>query len=318
MLPALVGRDVSPGWQALEEAVRSEAAETLVARGRLLGIAIAPVDAPASPEGWFSVVREAGIAGMPERDAPLVIDLSGLWAGPLCGHLLGLAGARVVKVESTARPDGARFGPPAFFDLMNGGKESVALDFRTREGREQLQQLLARADIVIESSRPRALAQLGISAEDLVIEHPGLTWIGITGYGRAGEAGNWIAFGDDAGVAAGLSALMPEPDGSPVFCGDAIADPLTGLHAALVAWSRWRSGAGGLISIALRDVIAHGVAFDGPPSIAAAAEREQTWMRLLADHGVAAATPSARPASRPARPLGADTAPVLAELGIPC
>ena len=39
---------------------------------------------------------------------PLVVDLSALWAGPLCAHLLGLAGARVVKVESLGRPDGAR------------------------------------------------------------------------------------------------------------------------------------------------------------------------------------------------------------------
>jgi len=50
---------------------------------------------------------------------------------PLCGRVLSLLGARVVKVESLSRPDGARGGPPAFYHLMNGGKESVAIDFRT-------------------------------------------------------------------------------------------------------------------------------------------------------------------------------------------
>ena len=43
---------------------------------------------------------------------PRIVDLSALWAGPLCAHLLQLAGASVVKLESTRRPDGARFGAP--------------------------------------------------------------------------------------------------------------------------------------------------------------------------------------------------------------
>ena len=63
-----------------------------------------------------------------------MVDLSALWAGPLCGDLLARAGASVVKVESTQRPDGARRGSRAFFDLLNGRKRSVALDLRSREG----------------------------------------------------------------------------------------------------------------------------------------------------------------------------------------
>ena len=59
----------------------------------------------------------------------LVVDLSSMWAGPLCGQLLAQAGATVVKVESPARPDGTRAGPAAFFDWMNGGKLSYAADF---------------------------------------------------------------------------------------------------------------------------------------------------------------------------------------------
>ena len=59
-----------------------------------------------------------------------MVELGSLWAAPLCGSLLAAAGADVVKVESIGRPDGARRGPPAFFDLLNGGKRSVALDLR--------------------------------------------------------------------------------------------------------------------------------------------------------------------------------------------
>ena len=86
-----------------------------------------------------------------------MLDLSSLWAGPLCGRILADAGARVTKVESTARPDGAHQGGAAFFDLLNGGKEQVAFDLDTDDGRAALQQLVARADVVIEASRPRAL-----------------------------------------------------------------------------------------------------------------------------------------------------------------
>src|SRR5262249_36579837 len=138
------------------------------------------------------------------KGKPLVIDLSSLWAGPLCSHLLHKLGADVVKIESTRRPDGARRGPALFFDLMNAGKRSVALDFSSREGRESLHALVRKADIVIEGSRPRALRQLGLDAEQVIAECV-TTWVSINGYGRDEPQENWIAFGDDAGVAAGLS-----------------------------------------------------------------------------------------------------------------
>ena len=76
------------------------------------------------------VIQRVG-AGRAPRPWPglLVVDLSSMWAGPLCGQLLAQAGATVVKVESPARPDGTRAGPSAFFDWMNAGKLSYATDF---------------------------------------------------------------------------------------------------------------------------------------------------------------------------------------------
>jgi len=318
MVPALVGQDIAQDWEALAEAIRALDTNALRVQGRELGLAIAQHRAPNTPKAWFEVLGTGPATPSRANAAPLVVDLSPLWAGPLCGHLLHLLGARVIKVESTHRPDGARQGPPAFFDLMNAGKPNVALDFKTRDGREQLRALLARADIVIEASRPRALRQLGIAAEALVAEKPGLTWISITGHGRTGDAANWVAFGDDAAVAAGLSTLVSEPGEPPVFCGDAIGDPLAGLHAALVAWQRWRGGAGGLIAIALADVIGHCIGFDPTLSAANATQRSRDWQAILDQSGIAAFPPRARVAGQPARPLGADTAATLAELGIRC
>lgn len=244
-------------WEHVAKLARTRAGAELVARARLLGLAVAPVPRPAQQHSraWLQV-SAAGEPSRPEHArAPRVLDLSSLWAGPLCTHLLQHAGARVVKLESTRRPDGARSGPPAFFELLNAGKECVALDFVSADGRAALARLLDGADIVVEASRPRALRQLGVVAEEWVAARPGRVWLSITGYGRSEPEANWVAFGDDAAMAAGLGWCVPESE-APLFVGDAIADPLTGLHAALAAFAYWQRGQGALLGVALRDVVA--------------------------------------------------------------
>lgn len=306
-------RELLPAWleqsvddeEMLHTAVAAAETSTLVERGRLLGLALAPVVAPASHAGsWFHATRYAPawtppsltpLLPTPSSRPPLVIDLTSLWAGPLCGSLLSQAGARVIKVESTKRPDGARFGPADFFHLMNAGKESVALDLSSDDGRAQLRGLLQRADIVLEAARPRGLEQMGIMAADFVRARPGLTWLSITGYGRRDPMRNWIAYGDDAGVAAGLSWLMGGEQNDPVFCGDAIADPLTGLHAALLALASWQGGGGQLLDISLFDVIAH--------CIGAGHSAMTGNLRIT--------PPLARTVTGQAAPLGQDTQRVL-------
>lgn len=310
------------GWQALANLLRSRAAGPLLERAHLMGLAVAQAGPlKESPVAWYRMTRIASPpVGASPPPSPLVIDLSSLWAGPLCSHLLQFAGARVVKVESLQRPDGARRGPAAFFDLMNHGKASVALDFSCPQGIARLRALLAQADIVIESSRPRALRQLGIHAEEIIAARPRLTWLSISGHGRDAPEEDWVAYGDDAAVAAGLSGTLHELTGKWLFCGDAIADPLTGWHAALAALAGYYSGGGGLISLALVDVVCHCAQFQSvsqAENVAATLstqERWRAWQALVTD----VASPFARTAAGPARPLGADTASILSELGIPC
>jgi hypothetical protein len=232
-------------------------AQSLLARGRTLGLAIAAEhEAPPVP-GSTCVALAAGIpAAAARRPAPRVIDLSALWAGPLAAHLLWLAGAEVVKVESRSRPDRLRDSDQSFYDLLNQGKAVLALDFNSGTDCGTLQALLAGADIVIEASRPRALLQLGIDADALVRTTPGLVWITITGHGARGEAANWIGFGDDCGVAGGLTAALRAASGHSGFVGDAIADPLTGIRAALAAWEQWRARCGARLDINMSAVVA--------------------------------------------------------------
>jgi hypothetical protein len=285
MLPALFENDRLGGDDdaAIAACIGRADAHALVARGRSMGLAIA-----AEHERWPALehtplfgrngsatlctelasgsraaapgVATPGVAAPGSsaalRTAPRVVDLSALWAGPLAGHLLWLAGAEVVKVESRSRPDAMRGAEGDFYELINQGKVTVAVDLADESERRALLSLIASSDIVIEAARPRALKQLGIDADRIVRETPGLVWISITAHGATGEAADWVGFGDDCGVSGGLSAALRSATGRTGFVGDALADPLTGVFASLAAWEAWTSGRGARLGLAMSHVVA--------------------------------------------------------------
>lgn len=255
--------DLAATWTRVESEVRRHPVGELEARGAWLGLPLGalpdpPSEGPATPLGTDSdalpvTAQRLGAATATRLERLVVADLSALWAGPLCGRILADAGATVVKVETRSRPDGARGGPPTFFDLMNAGKASVSVDLDDRTGRATLAELVQSADVVIESSRPRALEQMGIDAEALVTTGPQV-WVSVTGHGRAAGKRDRVAFGDDAAVAGGLVAWS---DGRPWFCADAIADPCSGLVAATAVVDALETGGRWLLDVAMKDVAAH-------------------------------------------------------------
>jgi hypothetical protein len=246
-VPALLEVDDAPAdpWPLLAHWAATHPVSAIVERAGLLDIPAAGLGeaAAAPPRVHRTGTRAPGreLAGL------LVADLSSMWAGPLCGHLLARAGARVVKVESPRRPDGTRAGSGAFFDWMNGEKLSYCLDFDRDAG--ELRELLSAADIVIEGSRPAALGRRHLGPEH-VAPRAGRIWLRITGY--AADPGR-PAFGDDAAVAGGLVGTTAE---GPVFCGDAIADPLTGLQAASAVAESLGRGGGEVIELSMAAVAA--------------------------------------------------------------
>jgi hypothetical protein len=313
-LETRVGNDV---WSALAAELPQRASAPLLERARWLGLPVAPAARTTPPKQWLRF-EAAAWASRPTR-TPRVLDLSGLWAGPLACALLGDAGAQVMKLESTRRPDGARQGPRAFFDLHNGAKASVAIELDTATGRNALRRLVRASDIVVESARPRALEQLGIFAREECTRSQGLLWVSLTGYGRADPPPGRVAFGDDAAVAAGLAEGVGRIEGRPLFCGDAIADPLAGLHAALAAWALWQRGATGIVDVSLRDVAAHAFHFAPGSTRGARVEGDAESACVVVD-GVAVpvALPHARRSSRSAPALGAQTRATLDALAAPC
>ena len=294
-LPALVGAAVPAGaWSEIESRITGMTVTEVVERGSQLGLAVAGVGATGAPQQPWSV-RSDGPGRRGRGRAPVVVDLTSLWAGPLAGGLLAEAGCRVLKVESSSRPDGARRGPAGFFDLLNGRKEHLSLDLPEPGAVNELRRLIARSDLVLESSRPRVMQQWGICLEDVVAA--GTAWVSITGHGRRGPDRNRIAFGDDAAVSGGL-VVSGDP---PMFVGDAIADPIAGLAAASVAADLLAQDRAALGDVSLAGASAWVRAHGGAPIHRPVVRTGSGWAVELSDGPV--------PVRPPAVPDGLATSP---------
>ena len=313
---ALIGHELDEQFPVRLTAWLAEhTGDELDERAELLGLAGAAVRSWPKVSGGTSAATGGSAGARPPRpgrprsaEGQLVVDFSALWAGPLCAHLLGLAGAKVVKVETPDRPDGTRRGNPEFYDLLHGGHRSVVLDPSEPAGRAALHALVRRADIVIEASRPRALARFGLNAAAQA--ERGCVWVSITAAGRSSQR---VGFGDDVAAAAGL--LARDDQDLPVFCGDAIADPLTGLTAAALALSE-PEGGGALWDVSMTDVVT-ATLVDGVAEGTLLKHMADGWVVDTGDARLAVEPPVARRPSTGASAMGTDTSAVLSQLGIP-
>jgi hypothetical protein len=248
LLPAWLYEETDRApWTAVVEVARGRSWRDLVDGARLLGLPAAGVGEVRRATMDAPVVTMGRPAARPLQPRT-VVDLSSLWAGPLCGAVLAALGLAVTKVESLARPDPSRASTPDFFRRLNGAKAELAVDFASREGRGRLRELMLAADVVITSARPRAFEQLGLSPKALFAERPALVWVAVSGYGWTNGMGDRVGFGDDAAAAGGLVDWTPR---GPRFLGDALADPLTGLAAAAGALKALQAGGGVLVDAAL-------------------------------------------------------------------
>ena len=247
-------------WAMIHGLGEAQTRAELVAGASLLGLAAGAVgevvrDTPTAPHLRLG-------PGAPRQDRQLkVIDLSALWAGPMCGAILAAMGADLLKVESPTRPDPTRTTTPDFFARLNSGKRELSLDLSSRDGRARMLDHVLAADLLITGARPRALIALGLDPEVIFAANPGLVWVAVTGYGWAEPLGQRVAFGDDAAAAGGLVRWMP--DGVPHFLGDALADPVTGLAAAIGALTAVEAGGGVLVDVSLAGSAAGAAAHGG-------------------------------------------------------
>jgi len=176
-----------------------------------------------------------------------VLDLSRVLAGPFCTQLLGDLGAEVIKVERPGSGDDTRaWGPPflterdgqpsresAYYLSINRNKRSLAIDITKAEGQALIRRLATRADVLVENFKVGGLAKYGLSYADLRDVCPRLVYCSITGFGQTGPYAPRAGYDYLAQGMGGMMSLTGPAEGDPVKVGNANADQLTGMYAAV-------------------------------------------------------------------------------------
>jgi Predicted acyl-CoA transferases/carnitine dehydratase len=237
LVPAWTGAsfDTHP-WDAVIAAAARRSAEEMAAAAIALHLPVAVVgETRHLPQAQLSLGGGGGNK---------VIDLSALWAGPYCAGLLAEAGFDVVKIESPARPDPTARHTPALDARINGAKRRVTMALEN----PRLMSAVSRARVLVTSARPHALAHLGLDEATVFARNPGLLWIAVTAHGWRGPAAMRVGFGDDCAAAGGLVEWR---GAEPSFMGDALADPLTGMTAAILALEALAEDRCGLLDVPL-------------------------------------------------------------------
>jgi len=114
-----------------------------------------------------------------------IVELAGIGPAPFCGMMLGDMGAEVLRIDRAGPVDlGLNVDPK--FDVLNRGKQSVAIDLKSPAGIAAALRLIARADAVIEGFRPGVMERLGLGPEDCLTRNPRLVYGRVTGWGQTG------------------------------------------------------------------------------------------------------------------------------------
>ncbi len=206
------------------------------------------------------------VAGGNGRPLPLegivVLDLGHIYQGPYASLLLALAGARVIKVEP---PDGEGLrgrGGSLPFAMLNGNKESVAIDLKQPTGVEAFHRLAESADVVVMNFAPGVPERLGIGPGDLLAANPRLVVAHGSGFGVRGLDGELLDGGPPAmdltiQAHSGAMGITGFEDADPLKSGAAFVDFLGGTHlygAVVTAlFERERTGRGRSVEVSMAD-----------------------------------------------------------------
>lgn len=222
-------------------------------------------------------------ASQPDAGGPLagtvVVDLTRALAGPHAGMMLGDLGARVIKVETLGTGDDTRgWGPPfmdgedgqaqsTYFLSCNRNKESIALDLKSEDGRDLLEAMLRKADVLMENFRPGTLDRLGFPTSRLTEFNPRLVVLSISGFGHDGPEGGRAGYDQIAQGEAGLMSVTGSGPDDPQRVGVPIGDLLAGMYGAYgvlaALLERERTGRGQVVRTSLLAAIVGVHAFQG-------------------------------------------------------
>lgn len=190
-----------------------------------------------------------------------IVDFSRLLPGPLATHLLAQMGARVTKVESPKRTDFARIGlnqvdgASVLYHQLNHQKEELLVDYLSDEGRRQVEELIQKADILVEQFRPGAMEAWGYGYEAVKAINPKIIYVSLTGYGQSGSYTNKAGHDFNYLALSGIMSLLKDDSGKPVVPDTQFADisgsymTVMAVQAALI--KRYQTGEGSRVDVSV-------------------------------------------------------------------
>lgn len=193
-----------------------------------------------------------------------VLDLTQNVAGPFCTQILADLGAQIIKVERPRGGDDTRaWMPPeigaesATFLALNRGKQSVAIDMATPQGREIVVRLAKTADVVIHSLRPASAERMGLGHAALSADNPRLVYCAISAFGDTGPLRDLPGYDPLIQAFSGIMSVTGSEGDEPVRVSVSIVDMGTGMWAALgilaALLKRGTSGLGMKVEASLLD-----------------------------------------------------------------
>jgi len=192
-----------------------------------------------------------------------ILDFTHVQSGPTCTQLLAWFGADVIKVERAGAGDVTREQlrdipdvDSLYFTMLNHNKRSITLDTKSQAGKEILEKLVKRCDVLVENFAPGALDRMGFTWERIQQLNPRMIVASVKGFGP-GPYEDCKVYENVAQCAGGAASTTGFDDGPPLVTGAQIGDSGTGLHLALgivtALYQRQRTGSGQRVLAAMQD-----------------------------------------------------------------
>jgi formyl-CoA transferase len=196
-------------------------------------------------------------------DGVRILDFTHVQSGPTCTQLLAWFGADVIKVERAGAGDVTREQlrdlpdvDSLYFTMLNHNKRSITLDTKSPAGKEILEKLVKRCDVLVENFAPGALDRMGFSWERIQQLNPRMIVASVKGFGP-GPYEDCKVYENVAQCAGGAASTTGFDDGPPLVTGAQIGDSGTGLHLALgivtALYQRKTTGNGQRVLAAMQD-----------------------------------------------------------------
>ncbi len=195
-----------------------------------------------------------------------IIDFTHVQAGPACTQLLAWYGADVIKVERPGSGDVTRSQlrdiPEAdalYFTMLNSNKRSLTLDTKTAGGKEVLENLIKKSDIMVENFGPGALDRMGFTWQRILELNPKMILASVKGFSDGHHYEDLKVYENVAQCAGGAASTTGFWDGPPTVSGAALGDSNTGMHLAIgiltALRQRDKTGKGQKVAVSMQDSV---------------------------------------------------------------